>query len=182
MSPDIEKPRSRMSSSPPSAARKLMPPISLSASSSVSTRRSSISRSVTTVTDCGTSSTSCVPLATEVVVARSEVASLSCLALTAIAGIVVWRAASPAGADAAAVGAAAGCVCVCVCDSACAGIRPKPAASAPSGNSRRAPVSTAGRVDRKRLGLRQRRRTGSSTGVSVGVGALAGGRGLALGM
>ena len=40
-----------------------MPPIRCSASLSVSTRRSSISLSVTTVTDCGTSSRSWLPLA-----------------------------------------------------------------------------------------------------------------------
>ena len=58
-----------MSSSPPSAAWKLMPAVFFSASFSVSRLRSSISFSVTTVIDCGTSRSSCTPLPMRVSVA-----------------------------------------------------------------------------------------------------------------
>lgn len=144
-----------------------MPPIRCSAWFSVSTWRSSISRSVTTVTDCGMSRCSCRPRPTLVVVARSEVASVSGLPVTAMAGIVVSRPAGAAVAAPAAGGAAgaglaasaAGAVaaglagaCTVVAGapgaagtwaSACACIRPKPAASAPSGSSRRGALSSA---------------------------------------
>src|SRR6218665_2845580 len=64
------KPRSRMSSSPPSAAVKLMPAVFFSASLTVSRLRSSIRRSVTTVTDCGISRNCCPPLPMRVSLAR----------------------------------------------------------------------------------------------------------------
>ena len=72
MSPVVakEKPRRRMSSSPPSAARKVTPAVLCSTSFRVSRLRSSISFSVTTVTDWGMSRSSCLPLPMLVVVVR----------------------------------------------------------------------------------------------------------------
>ena len=139
-----EKPRMRMSSSPPSAAWKLMPAVLCSASFSVSRRRSSISFSVTMVTDCGMSRSACWPLPMVVVLARTEVASVSGRPLTEIGCSVVsflapGEASAAADADADAAGAS-GCACIwawtwaCACANAEAPSRPKPAARAPSGS------------------------------------------------
>ena len=65
-----EKPRKRMSSSPPSAAKKVTPAVLCSTSFSVSRLRSSINFSVTTVTDWGMSRSACLPLPMLVVVVR----------------------------------------------------------------------------------------------------------------
>ena len=71
MSPRVEKPRRRIRSpiAPPSPASKAMPVTLCSAAFKVSRLRSSISFSVTTVTDCGTSRSACWPLPAVVVVA-----------------------------------------------------------------------------------------------------------------
>ena len=67
-----EKPRRRMSSSPPSAAWKVTPAVLRSTSFRLSRLRSSISFSVTTVMDCGMLRNSWLPLPMVVVVARTE--------------------------------------------------------------------------------------------------------------
>jgi hypothetical protein len=58
-----------MSSSPPSAAWKVMPAVWCSTSLTVSRWRSVMSFSVTTVIDCGMSRRACLPLPMVVVVA-----------------------------------------------------------------------------------------------------------------
>ena len=117
-----------------------MPAVFLSTSFMVSRLRSSISFSVTTVTDCATSRSSCVPLPIVVVTARTLVlppSSASFLPLTVIlrsvetsatgsgaAGMAVWAWARPA--------------------------MPKPAASAPRGKavaSRRRPCGAEDETD-----------------------------------
>ena len=88
-----------------------------------------------TVTDCGTSRSSWLARPIELVVARTEFWSVSALALTAIGCSTVPSLAAVArGADAAEAGAAGAAGATWA--SAATLKRPKPAASAPSGNSR----------------------------------------------
>jgi hypothetical protein len=99
-----------------------MPAVFFSASFSVSRLRSSISFSVTTVSDCGMSRSSCWPLPMrEVVACTPSLPWRSALPVALMTGITV-----------SAFGASAGAVCA-----EARPARPKPAASAPSGKSAR---------------------------------------------